>query len=54
MDYGGYLWLIIDVLFVAALGAAIVWGTHTWRKRRRDRTTKQTEREAIDRAYREE
>lgn len=54
MDIGGYLWLIIDVLFVVALAAAIIWGTQMWRKKRRDRATKQAEREAVDRVYREE
>ena len=30
---GGYMWLIIDVVLVAALAAAILWGTHQWRQR---------------------
>jgi hypothetical protein len=33
-DAGGWLWLVIDVVFVAALAAALVYGATTWRKRR--------------------
>lgn len=54
MDIGGYLWLVIDVIFVAALAAAIVWATHQWRKRRRSRTGREAEEEAVERAYRED
>lgn len=34
MDAGGILWLIIDVVLVAALGAALVYGTMHYRNRR--------------------
>ena len=51
---GGYMWLIIDVLLVAALAAAILWGTHQWRQRRRDRASRQSETEAVKRVYRQE
>jgi uncharacterized iron-regulated membrane protein len=34
-DYGGWMWLLIDVGFVAILGVAIVYGTMMWRRRRR-------------------
>jgi hypothetical protein len=54
MDYGGTLWLIIDVLFVAVLAGAILYGTHEWRKRRRDRLSKAEEEKAVDRVYRED
>jgi uncharacterized iron-regulated membrane protein len=33
-DAGGWMLFIISVIFVAALGAALVYGTLTWRKRR--------------------
>lgn len=33
-DAGGWLWLVIDVAFVAALAAALVYGVNMWRKRR--------------------
>ena len=51
---GGYMWLIIDVLLVAALAAGILWGTHQWRQRRRERGTSRSETEAVKRVYRQE
>ena len=51
---GGYMWLIIDVLLVAALAAAILWGTHQWRQKRRGRKDKEAEKHAVERVYREE
>ena len=36
-DAGGWLWLLIDVLFVGALAAAIIYGTVMWHNRRKDR-----------------
>ncbi len=33
-DLGGWLWLAIDVAFVAVLLAAIAYGTVMWRRRR--------------------
>lgn len=54
MDIGGYLWLVIDVIFVAALAAAILWATHQWRQRRRDSTASKAEEEAVERVYRED
>jgi uncharacterized iron-regulated membrane protein len=33
-DAGGWMWLIVDVLFVVALAAALIYGTMMWRKRR--------------------
>ncbi|MFW6077729.1 MAG: hypothetical protein ACOC71_08240 [Hyphomicrobiales bacterium] len=51
---GGYMWLIIDVLLVAALAAAILWGTHQWRQRQRERRESEAETRAVDRVYRED
>ena len=51
---GGYMWLIINVLLVAALAGAILWGTHQWRHKRHDRAARQAEKEAVKRVYREE
>jgi hypothetical protein len=48
------MWLIIDVLFVAALAGAILWGTHRWRQKRRDQASQEAEREAVERVYRED
>jgi hypothetical protein len=33
-DASGWMWLIIDVVFVAALAAALIYGTIAWRRRR--------------------
>lgn len=51
---GGYMWLIIDVLLVAALAGAILWGTHQWRHKRRDRAAREAEKRAVERVYRED
>jgi type II secretory pathway pseudopilin PulG len=49
-DQGGWLWLIIDVIFVAILGAALVWGTLMWRSRRQRAHTEQATRDMYRRA----
>ena len=51
---GGYMWLIIDVFLVAALAGALLWGTHQWRLKRRDRAAKEAEKQAVKRVYRQE
>jgi uncharacterized iron-regulated membrane protein len=55
---GGYMWLIIDVILVVALAAAILWGTHQWRQRRRGQDPRGADNrqsdEATKRVYREE
>jgi hypothetical protein len=33
MDWGGWMWFVIDVLAVTVLGAAIAYGTTMWRRR---------------------
>ena len=33
-DASGWMWVIVDVIFVAALAAALIYGTMMWRKRR--------------------
>lgn len=45
-EAGGWMWLFIDVVAVAILGAALAYGVMVWRKRRsaranqvRDRAT---------------
>jgi hypothetical protein len=52
MDIGGFLWLIIDVAFVAALAAVIIYGLREWR-RRRNRVTEEVEKKSVDRVYRD-
>jgi hypothetical protein len=49
-DIGGPLWLLIDVLAVAALGAAIAYGTMAWR-RRRNRGLEQVRDDATKRLF---
>jgi membrane protein implicated in regulation of membrane protease activity len=53
MDIGGYLWLIIDVAFVAALAAVMIYAIHRWRGRRKTRVEQEAEKQAVDRAYRD-
>ena len=50
-DYGGWMWLVIDVVMVAALAAALLYGIGMWRKRHRDRTTQEVRDEATERLY---
>jgi len=52
-DYGGWMWLIIDVVMVAILAAALIYGIGMWRQRRRDRITEQMRDDATDRLYHE-
>jgi len=53
-DYGGWMWLIIDVVMVAILAAALIYGIAMWRQRRRDRITEQMRDDATDRLYHEQ
>jgi hypothetical protein len=53
MDLGGYLWLIIDVAFVAGLAAVMIYATYQWRRRRKSQAAKDLEKQAVDRAYRD-
>jgi membrane protein implicated in regulation of membrane protease activity len=34
-DVSGWLWLVLDVVMVAALGTALAYGVALWRRRRR-------------------
>jgi hypothetical protein len=52
MDIGGFLWLIIDVAFVAALALGIIYGLREWR-RRRNRVSPDVEKKSVDRVYRD-
>ena len=49
-DLGGPLWLLIDVVAVLALGAAIAYGTMSW-KRRRNLTLESVRDDATKRLY---
>jgi hypothetical protein len=47
-DAGGWMWILVDVAFVAILGAALIYGIVQWRNRskspavqaRRDQATR--------------
>jgi hypothetical protein len=52
-DFGGWMWLIIDVGLVAILAAALIYGTAMWRNRHRDRATEAVRDRATERLYRE-
>lgn len=53
MDYtgGGWLWLVINVGMVAALGAGIFYGYRRWRSNWKSPADRRREREAIDDLY---
>jgi hypothetical protein len=51
MDAGGWLWFVIDVSLVAALGIGIAYALIVWRRRRRDPTTERIRDAATRRAY---
>lgn len=53
MDLGGYLWLIIDIVFVAGLAAAMIYATYQWRQRRKNRSMLEAEKQAVDWTYRD-
>jgi hypothetical protein len=50
-DAGGWLWLIIDVILVAALGIGIAYGIIAWRRRRKNPTIEGVRDAATHRAY---
>ena len=52
MDLGGWLWLILDVLAVALLAGALIYGTVLWRRRRRDAATRRAQDESTREVYR--
>jgi uncharacterized iron-regulated membrane protein len=52
-DVGGWLWLVIDVIFVTALAGALIYGTVMWRRRSRNPVLEQARDEATRRLYEE-
>jgi Ni/Fe-hydrogenase subunit HybB-like protein len=52
-DAGGWLWLLIDVGFVAILAAALIYGVTMWHFRRRNRAAQQARDEATRELYRQ-
>lgn len=51
-DPSGWMWLTIDVLFVAVLGVAVAYGTMMWRHRHRDPATERVRDQATRDQYR--
>jgi hypothetical protein len=49
-DAGGWLWLVIDVIFVVAFAVALFYGMTAWR-RRRNRVLEEARDKATDRLY---
>ena len=50
-DPGGWLWLVIDVGFVAALGAALAYGIFRWRRRPKSPTIDRVRDDATKRVF---
>jgi hypothetical protein len=50
-DAGGWLWLAIDVAFVALLAAALIYGITMWRNRSRSPAVEQRRDDATRRLY---
>jgi hypothetical protein len=53
-DAGGGLWLLINVVAVAILAAAMIYGTMQWHKRRRSRGLEQQRNQATRELYQQE
>jgi hypothetical protein len=51
-DAGGWLWLIIDILGVAVLAGALIYGTMMWRHRRKDWPMKHAQEQVTREHYR--
>jgi hypothetical protein len=50
-EAGGWLWLLIDVVFVALLAIGLIYGTIMWRNRRRNPAVEAVRDEATRRGY---
>lgn len=50
-EASGWLWLIIDVILVAALAGGLIYGTMMWRSRSRNRAVQQVRDEATKDLY---
>ncbi|HEX3487030.1 MAG TPA: hypothetical protein VHT51_18390 [Micropepsaceae bacterium] len=51
MDWGGWMWFVIDVLAVAVLGCTMAYGVVMWRTRPRDAASEKASDEATRRLY---
>jgi hypothetical protein len=50
-DFGGWMWLVIDVFFLAVLAAGLIYGLGMWRRRYRDSATQEVRDDATERLY---
>ena len=50
-DAGGWMWLLIDVAFVAVLGAALIYGIVQWRNRPKSRAAQERRDQATRRLF---
>ncbi len=50
-EASGWLWLIIDVILVAALAGGLIYGTMMWRSRSKNRAVQQVRDEATKDLY---
>jgi hypothetical protein len=50
---GQFLWLIMDVVLVIALGAALAYGIYMWSRRRTDPAATKARDKATERVYAE-
>lgn len=53
MEGGGWLWFILDVLGVAILAAALIYGMATWRRRPKSPAAERAREEAVRENYRQ-
>ncbi len=53
-ELGGWLWIVIDVVAVAVLGAAIAYAAMQWRHRRKDAAAQIARDRATRELYRQE
>jgi len=51
MDWGGWMWFIIDVLGAAVLGGAMAYGSFMWKHRSTDPKIEQASDEATRALY---
>jgi hypothetical protein len=54
MDIGGWLWVVIDVIAVAVLAGALIYGGSMWARRRRDPAIRQAQERATRELYQKE
>jgi hypothetical protein len=52
MEGGGWLWFMLDVIGVAILAAALIYGMAMWRRRPKSRAAERAREEAVRENYR--